>query len=218
MKNSIAHGVTLFLLVSLLLTLFCGMTVFSASTPGETKATQAPDPASDIIIESTDEWLQNRGTRSTAGGAYAVSTLHQLPCQYSDESGEQQNMSYVIMTAKGKIIVIDGGYRISDPEYLLAYLKKITGKDRPNVDAWFLTHAHADHVGAFRAIASKYSDQITVEAVYHRLPTEAEIDKYFYNDDPAGLKTKVQQVHSACALLKTKSGATTPHAELHPCI
>jgi len=164
-------------------------------------------------------------TRSVAAEAsraipaeYAgIATLHQLPCMYYSDTGEEeQNQSYVIMTSGGKLIVIDGGYRISDPEYLLAYLKKISGSDKPNVDAWFITHAHSDHIGAFRAIAAKYSDQITVEAVYHRLPTDSEIDNYFYNEDTAALKTRVKQVYDACALLKTKSGATTPMCSCTP--
>ena len=150
-------------------------------------------------------------TRAIPSEYAGVPTLHQLPCQYyATTPGDSQNMSYVIMTGGGKIIVVDGGWKTGDPEYLLAYLKKISGSEKPSVEAWFITHAHADHVGAFRTIASKYSDQLTVEGVYHRLPTDAENDAYFYNDDPASMKNKVKQVYDACALLKTKNGTTTP--------
>ncbi len=211
MKNHVKRSSAALLLVSLLISLFSGLTAAAHATAS------TPQPLTDIVVESADELLKSKTTRGIPAELDGISTLHQLPCQYyNDEGGEEQNQSYVIMTSGGKIIVIDGGYRISDPEYLLAYLKKISGSDKPNVDAWFITHAHADHVGAFRAIASKYSNQITVEAVYHRLPTATEIDKYFYNDGPDDLKTKVQQVHDACALLKTKSGAVTPMKSCTP--
>ena len=58
-------------------------------------------------------------------------------------------MSFVITTEDGKIIVIDGGYH-DDADKLLRELQTLSGKEKPHVDAWFLTHAHEDHINALR--------------------------------------------------------------------
>lgn len=56
-----------------------------------------------------------------------------------------QMMSYLIETASGKIIMIDGGdYNAQDAEYLYELLSE-KGK---TVDLWVITHAHKDHFGA----------------------------------------------------------------------
>ena len=67
--------------------------------------------------------------------------LYQLP-----PNSHCQMMSYVLQTAEGRLVVIDGGCR-PDGEALLRFLEKLGGP-RPTVAAWFLTHAHDDHIGA----------------------------------------------------------------------
>ena len=56
--------------------------------------------------------------------------------------------SFIITTEDGKLIVIDGGYE-SETENFLEKLRQISRKDRPHIDAWFLTHPHSDHVNCF---------------------------------------------------------------------
>ena len=73
---------------------------------------------------------------------------------YTNKNNRQM-MSFVITTEDEKIIVIDGGYD-EDAEPLLANLQKITGADVPHVDAWFLTHAHDDHISAISFLYEKY--------------------------------------------------------------
>ena len=56
-----------------------------------------------------------------------------------------QMMSYLIETPDGKTVVIDGGnFCREDAENLYSLLCS-HGK---NVDLWFITHAHSDHLGA----------------------------------------------------------------------
>ena len=70
--------------------------------------------------------------------------IHVLPSKAS----HRQMQSIIITTEGGKVIAIDGGRR-EDTDYFIEYLKEITGQEIPVIDAWFLTHAHNDHLPVF---------------------------------------------------------------------
>ena len=139
--------------------------------------------------------------------------IHQLPSRTPlTEGGMEKMMSYIIQTRGGKIIVIDGGCPTNDLDgnYLFAYLQKITGQAKPHVDAWFFTHAHLDHFGAFLSVAARHSKEITVDAIYHRFPTLEEAEKYLYKFDQATYKKYWDKMVSHTAKLKTADGSATP--------
>ncbi len=83
----------------------------------------------------------------------------------------------IITTADGKVIVIDGGYRVETPTFI-KYLKKITGSERPHVDAWFLTHAHDDHCEVFLEVVERHADEIAFDKVYANFPEPAFYEGY----------------------------------------
>ena len=71
--------------------------------------------------------------------------------------------SYVIKTSNGKLIVIDGGIdgegRDRDP-YMPAALRAIMGVDEGEyfeVEAWFLSHGHKDHIYELSKMLKEYS-------------------------------------------------------------
>ena len=90
-----------------------------------------------------------------------------LICQIQTTGERLDGMSYVILAADGSVIVVDGGMYDGDPEILIAQLEKITGADKPVVDAWFVTHNHMDHTFCFIACAEKYSDRLTVKKLVY---------------------------------------------------
>lgn len=110
---------------------------------------------------------------------------------YTNE-GNKQMMSFVITTQDGRVIVIDGGHD-SDAPKLMRALQSITGKEKPHVDAWFLTHAHDDHISAFGVFYEEYLEKFTCDAVYYTFPSVQYFQKYergtvptlerFYNVD-----------------------------------
>ncbi len=64
--------------------------------------------------------------------------------------GSFKSMSYCIKTADGQHFVIDGG-DVPETEYLVQFINEnLQGR----VDAWFVTHPHKSHVGAFISILS----------------------------------------------------------------
>ena len=90
--------------------------------------------------------------------------------------GHGQMNSFIITTADNKVILIDGGYR-ADAEKLLSELKRITGSETPHIDAWFLSHPHLDHIGAFNEIIENHFDEISFESIYFSFPSVQFVEK-----------------------------------------
>ena len=91
--------------------------------------------------------------------------------------GNHQMMSFAITTEDGKLIVIDGGYN-EDALPLLSHLKELTNSEKPHIDAWFLTHAHDDHISAFATFFEKYSDCFSCDGVYYTFPSVPYFERY----------------------------------------
>ncbi|MBI3919905.1 MAG: MBL fold metallo-hydrolase [Armatimonadetes bacterium] len=99
--------------------------------------------------------------------------LWQLPAQT-----QTQMMSYVIQTARtrialdARVMVLDGG-NAGDAAYLKGFLAALGGE----VEAWFITHSHLDHVDAITEILSQPGD-LAVRAIYASLPDLEWISRY----------------------------------------
>lgn len=105
---------------------------------------------------------------------------HQNRLHFLANRTNQQMMSFIIETADGKVIVIDGGC-VGDAENLLENLRAVTGSARPAVDAWFLTHSHCDHTGALIRLLEAYPDTFTVGTLYYNFPSV----QFLTKNDPA---------------------------------
>ena len=86
-------------------------------------------------------------------------------------STKVQMLGFVIVS-EGKTAVIDGG-AFGDERQLKELLLKLGG----HVDAWFFTHPHHDHIGAFYKILKK-PDGISIDRIYHHFPSLNELKKY----------------------------------------
>lgn len=83
-------------------------------------------------------------------------------------------MCYVIKTRNNKLIVIDGGidgHGKNAEVYLLDVLKDIQGTEKPEIEAWFFSHIHPDHVNEFRKMVDSKKGQFTVNKIYFHFPT-----------------------------------------------
>ena len=96
------------------------------------------------------------------GGA----TMYMLP-----SVAAAQNESFVLVTKNGKLIVMDGG-NYGDGQFLAEFLLGF----KSEVDAWFISHYHEDHIGAAAYILE--NDLITVNNLYYAFPSKEEHDKY----------------------------------------
>ena len=84
----------------------------------------------------------------------------------------QQINSYVIQTSRGKLIVVDGGMR-ADAVALRTFL----GTLGSNVDMWFISHQHPDHIGALTEILESNSGP-TISGIYASLLALTAIHDY----------------------------------------
>lgn len=100
-----------------------------------------------------------------------------------DNADNRQMMSFIVTTEDDKVIVIDGGYD-EDAEKLLASLKEITGSDHPHIDAWFLSHAHGDHINALAKLLETASDAFSCDGYYYCFPSIQYIEKYEHGSTP----------------------------------
>lgn len=75
---------------------------------------------------------------------------------------ESQQLSMLIRSADGKVIVVDGGVA-ADSAHLLESIKSLGGY----VDAWLITHPQGDHVGALADILQNHMGEIDIRNVYY---------------------------------------------------
>ena len=87
--------------------------------------------------------------------------------------------SFIITTADGKVIVMDGGSAAETP-YFFQYLKAVTGCEKPHIDAWFLSHPHDDHCEVFLEMMEYHSHQFELDKIYLNF---APIDFYTGSDE-----------------------------------
>ena len=88
-------------------------------------------------------------------------TLWQLPSQTVG-----QNMSYVLRTDGGHVIVVDGG-NTGDAEYLKGFLAALGN----HVHTWFVSHPHPDHIDAMTSILNNPGD-LKIGSIYGSIPDE----------------------------------------------
>ena len=81
-------------------------------------------------------------------------------------------MSYIMQLADGSFILIDGGPANTDDEDdLLAYLKSLTpAGQKPVIAAWFITHAHSDHMALANNFITKYHNEVEVRMAAYNFP------------------------------------------------
>jgi hypothetical protein len=75
-------------------------------------------------------------------------------------------MSYVIYTLSGDCIIVDGGR----PEDIPLLRERVRGR---RIRAWFLTHAHFDHVSAFLYLVKHADPDFVFDRVYCNFPSPA---------------------------------------------
>lgn len=78
--------------------------------------------------------------------------------------------SYVFVTDKGKVIVMDGG-RYPEDCFLRGFIAALGNE----VEAWFVSHPHDDHVGALTKILENPKG-MKIKKIYHSRFSESLID------------------------------------------
>jgi beta-lactamase superfamily II metal-dependent hydrolase len=142
-----------------------------ASAPGSISAMMASTPGT--AYDQTALAPNGTGTQMTQ--ATAASTVSPMASSRTCGVGElwmlgsetgAQNLSIVIKSPHGKLVVVDGGWE-ADAEKLSSLILQQGGK----IDAWLITHPHEDHVGALCAILNDTARKIKIDKIYCSLAT-----------------------------------------------
>ncbi len=135
-------------------------TVQTAPAQTVTNARIVSTPGSSSVQTVQTSGISSRYT-TISTGANGVGELWML-----GSATGAQNLSIVIKSPNGKLIVIDGGWE-ADADKLSSLILQQGGK----VDAWLITHPHEDHVGALCAILNDTGRKIKIDKIYCSLAT-----------------------------------------------
>lgn len=112
-------------------------------------------------IQMTNTTVTSTASSVVSSGTSGVSQLWML-----GSTTGAQNLSIVIKSPHGKLIVVDGGWE-ADADKLSSLILQQGGK----VDAWLITHPHEDHVGALCTILNDTARKIKIDKIYCSLAT-----------------------------------------------
>ena len=93
---------------------------------------------------------------SAKGSGKSGFTLWQIPSQINTIGN-----SYVFLTDKGRVVVMDGGVK-EEAMFLKGFLAALGNE----VEAWFISHPHDDHMGALNAILEN-PGELKIKRIYH---------------------------------------------------
>lgn len=137
----------------------------------QSEQTEDSGTTGDLVTEG-EKPSSERDTTPLLGGA-------ELRMLKSQTKG--QMMSFLLKTKSGKLIVVDGG-RWDDGDYLMDQIRAEGG----HVSAWFLTHAHTDHVGALLKLLTNESEGtdtgITIDHIYYNFASVEWYEKHELGD------------------------------------
>lgn len=132
----------------------------TALAPGATNAQTVLTPGG-TVIQMPQTTVASTASATASSGATGVGELWML-----GSATGAQNLSIVIKSPHGKLIVVDGGWE-ADVDKLSELIMQQGGK----VDAWLITHPHEDHVGALCAILNDTARKIKIDKIYCSLAT-----------------------------------------------
>ena len=84
-------------------------------------------------------------------------------------------LNYIVTLEDGRFVIFDGGYaNCSDADNIYRYMQEMNLREDGKIviAAWFMSHPHADHHGAFDTFMAKYYNDVTIEYFVANSPTE----------------------------------------------
>ena len=146
--------------------------------------------------------------------AVTTTQITMLGCEFKESSGTYKGngLSLLYRLADGSFVIVDGGHDTNSTWWRNNLMDAITeqakeyasGKDI-RIAAWFISHAHGDHMGMLKNEASNFAKKFTVERVIANLMSDKEIEKSLsssYKENFGGGEAKVtNQVRTAASAL-----------------
>lgn len=139
-----------------------------------------------IIIEPFEEktliGLESDNKRPTV----TTSQITMFGCEFKESSGAYKGngLSLLYRLSDGSFVIVDGGHDTNSSYWSTNLISAITeqakeyasGKDI-RIAAWFISHAHGDHMGMLKKEAAQFARKFTVERVVANLMSDEEIER-----------------------------------------
>ena len=111
--------------------------------------------------------------------AKVTPSISMLGLEGYDTSGSPNQIgeSFVFQTSAGNFIIYDGGHNNQLPSDNI-YNKLVELAPDPEnivIDAWFISHAHADHMGAIKWFTKDHAKDVTLKLLVMNLPSDEAI-------------------------------------------
>lgn len=134
------------------------------------------EPFSELTLPA----LKADSTRPTV----TTSQITMLGCEYVGGDGKNvgNGLSLLYRLSDGSFVIVDGGHTTQSATFANNLINAITeqakdyatGKDI-RIAAWFVSHAHGDHMGMLRKQASLFKSKFTVERVIANFMSDSEV-------------------------------------------
>ena len=130
------------------------------------------------IIAQTDALLPAAEAPQTAAKVQPSITMLGLEGYDTSGSANQIGMSLLYQLSDGSFVIVDGGHNVDlAAEQLYNKMKELApDPNNIHVQAWMITHAHVDHMGAVRKFSEKYAGQVQVDYLLWNLPNDVEMN------------------------------------------
>ncbi|MBO4854241.1 MAG: MBL fold metallo-hydrolase [Oscillospiraceae bacterium] len=135
----------------------------------------------------------------------AVSTQTNAKIKMHVYEFESVGMGFVFELKSGHFLLYDGGTKVELP-HLVNYLESLVPEgQKPIIDAWFISHAHGDHMGILTGIAENrsYADRMYIDSVYFFDPPAESVT---INGDVDGVPWNLKFCNAASEYLKASDG------------
>lgn len=121
-------------------------------------------------------------------------------------------MLYIVRLSDNSLVLVDGGHlhQASEEamEGLIAFLHEITGTnagDTIRIAAWYMTHAHGDHVTVMAKLCNRYHDEIALERVMYNIPSY-QVRSSGYDENTTTVKSMIRKYYPEAKFLKLHTG------------
>ncbi len=128
-----------------------------------------------ILAEPSSVGLPTREEDNVYTDAGVENVMVQMGTSY--DSNTNNGMCYIYRLCDGSFIIVDAGFNesVCADELYNTLVKLAPDENNIVIAAWFITHAHTDHVGGFYQFTDKYvsgKSNITLEQMIYNYPTE----------------------------------------------
>lgn len=139
------------------------VTVTEMYIPSMKQVSIVAEPRTNLIPLESDNVWEDKGVSN-------VYTMVSTNTTKDDTNG----MCYIYRLADGSFIIEDSGHNqeAQADEIYNALRELAPDPDNIVIAAWFISHAHSDHVGGFYKFSKKYADKVKLEMLVYNLPTD----------------------------------------------